>query len=221
MTSPAPTHLLLVRHAETAQNAGGFVQGRADHPLSERGQLQAEALGQALASMTLAAVYSSPLARARATAEAIARPHGLSVRCDPDLIEMEIGAFEGLSGPEMRARYPEFFADWFSERAGSVRMPGGESLEDVQARARAALMRIMAAHPGETVAVVSHNFLLLCLLCYVLHLPLFRFRQVRLHVASVSQIEAQGDILRIGYLNDVCHLERAGLLSADPWQPRR
>ena len=220
MSAGGPVRLLLIRHAETEQNAGGVVQGRADNPLSDLGRRQIAALGAALAGEPIAAVYSSPLGRALATAEAVAEPHALGVRCDADLAEMDIGAMEGLSSAELRARHPEFLQAWFSEQAGSVPMPGGESLEQVQARASAALRRIVAAHGGETVAVVSHNFLLLTLLCYVIKLPLASFRRLRLHVASVSMVEAREGGFRIDLLNDICHLQRAGLIAADPWQRR-
>jgi probable phosphoglycerate mutase len=219
--SAEPTRLLLIRHAETVQNAGGVVQGRADNPLSELGHAQIEALSASLAATSLSAVYSSPLGRARTTALAVARPHALAVREDADLIEMDIGKMEGLSGAELRRRFPDFLTAWFSAEAGSTPMPGGESLEQVQARARAALQRIVAAHPGESVAVVSHNFLLLSMLCYVIKLPLSSFRRLRLHVASATIVDARGGSFRVDRMNDVCHLERAGLIAADPWQARR
>jgi broad specificity phosphatase PhoE len=219
--SAAPTRLLLVRHAETVQNAGGVVQGRADNPLSALGERQAAALGSSLAGVAIAAVYSSPLGRAARTAGAVAAPHGLPLRTDPDLLEMDIGAMEGLSSAELRQRYPDFLAAWVSDVAGSTPMPAGESLEQVQTRGCAALARIVAAHAGETVAVVSHNFLLLTVLCYVIKLPLASFRRLRLHVASVSMVEARDGGFRIDRLNDICHLERAGLVAADPWSQRR
>lgn len=217
MNAAAPLRLVLVRHAETAYNSAGMVQGKADHPLTALGARQAEAAGAVLAREPLDAVYTSPLQRARSTAEAIAAPHALHVRCDGALTEMDIGAMEGLRGPELRARYPEFMAAWLSDAAATTPMPGGESLAQVQTRACAALAGILEAHAQGMVAVVSHNFLLLTLLCYVLDMPLVRFRRLRLHVAGLSMVESRGRALRLTYLNDVCHLERAGLLAADPW----
>jgi broad specificity phosphatase PhoE len=222
MTAPAAsTWLFLVRHAETAHNRDGLVQGRADNPLSDLGRVQAAALGDRLAHTPLDAVYSSPLQRARQTARAIATPHGLEPIIEPDLIEMDIGAMEGLGSAELRARFPEFMKAWLSEDAGGAVMPGGESLAQVQERGTAALARIAAAHAGGRVAVVSHNFVLLTMLCHVLGLPLAQFRRLRQGVASLAVLEAAPGQWRLHSFNDRGHLEYGGLLGEDPWVIRR
>jgi probable phosphoglycerate mutase len=216
-----PLRLLLVRHAETAHNRDGLVQGRADNPLSELGLKQAAALAQRLASAPIDAVYSSPLVRARQTAEAIAAPHGLSVTIEPELVEMDIGQMEGLSGAALRERFPEFMNAWLSEDAAGAVMPGGESLAQVQARALAVVERVAARHPGGAVAVVSHNFVLLTVLCAVLGLPLAQFRRLRQGVASIATVDVSPGQWRLIGFNDRCHLEAAGLLGEDPWHARR
>jgi len=216
-----PLRLLLVRHAETAHNRDGLVQGRADNPLSDLGLKQAAALAERLASAPLDAIYSSPLARARQTAEAIAAPHGLPVAIEPDLVEMDIGQMEGLSGTELRERFPEFMTAWLSEDAGSAVMPGGESLAQVQARAMAVIERVVEQRPGGVVALVSHNFVLLSVLCAVLGLPLAQFRRLRQGVASIATVDALPGQWRLLGFNDRCHLEASGLLGEDPWHARR
>ena len=221
MTSATGVTLLIVRHAQTEQNRDGVVQGQADNPLSELGLRQAAALGDRLAGERLAAVYASPLQRAQATAAAVATPHGLPVLPAPGLIEMDIGEMEGLTGAELRLRFPEFLAAWTSERAGAAVMPGGESLDQVQARALAAVQAVLGEHMAGTIAVVTHNFVLLTLLCHFLGLPLHHFRRLRAHVASVSRIEFAGDRHRLVRFNDICHLEDAGVLGDDPWLRRR
>lgn len=222
MTAPGgPLRLLLVRHAETAHNRDGLVQGRADNPLSDLGLKQAAALAERLASAPLDAIYSSPLARARQTAEAVAAPHGLPVAIEPDLVEMDIGQMEGLSGTELRERFPEFMKVWLSEDAGSAVMPGGESLAQVQARAMAVVERVVEQRPGGVVALVSHNFVLLSVLCAVLGLPLAQFRRLRQGVASIATVDALPGQWRLLGFNDRCHLEARGLLGEDPWHARR
>ncbi|HZQ38391.1 MAG TPA: histidine phosphatase family protein [Dehalococcoidia bacterium] len=221
MAPGGPLRLLLVRHAETAHNRDGLVQGRADNPLSELGLQQAAALAARLSAAPLEAIYSSPLGRARQTAEAIAAPHALPVTIEPDLIEMDIGQMEGLSGAELRERFPEFMKAWLSEDAGAAVMPGGESLAQVQARAMAVIERVAARHPDGVVALVSHNFVLLAALCIVLGLPLQQFRRLRQGVASLATVDLlQGQWRLVGF-NDRCHLEAAGLLGEDPWHARR
>lgn len=221
MAEPSSLRLFLIRHAETGQNRDGVVQGRADNELSDLGRRQATALGAALAREPLVAVYSSPLLRASQTAAAAAEPHGLAVVHVPDLIEMDIGEMEGLTGVEMRERHPEFLKAWMSEHAATALMPGGESLQQVQERAGAALDAIVADHPAGAVAVVSHNFVVLTLICRVLSLPLHNFRRLRHHVAGTTMIDVTAGRAAVVSLNDVCHLERAGLLGDDPWQRRR
>ncbi len=213
--------LLLVRHAQTAHNRDGLVQGRADNPLSDLGLKQAAALAERLAGAPLEAVYSSPLQRARQTAAAIAAPHGLAVVTEPDLIEMDIGRMEGLSGAELRERFPEFMKAWLSQDAGGAAMPGGESLAQVQARAMVVLDRVTALHSSGAVAVVSHNFVLLTVLCEILGLPLHQFRRLRQGVASLAIVEVLPSQRRLVRFNDLCHLEQADLLGEDPWYVRR
>ncbi len=220
MVNAGAVRIYLIRHAETVHNREGLVQGRADNPLSALGLQQAEALASAFAGLTLHGVYASPLRRAQQTAEPLALAHGVAVTVVPDLTEMDIGAMEGLSGPQLRERHPEFLRAWTSETAGSVAMPGGESLEQVQRRAGAALDQIAAATGTGSVAVVSHNFVVLTLLCRALSLPLKDFRRLRHHVAGISMIEVTASRGVVVQVNDTCHLRGAGLLGEDPWQRR-
>jgi len=212
------TRVFLIRHAETNENHAGVVQGRADNPLSALGSRQAVALSESLSMQRLTAVHASPLRRAQQTAVAVAEPHGLMVVTEPDLVEMDIGEMEGLSGPEFRLRFPDFLKAWMSTEAGSVPMPGGESLEDVQRRAGAVLDRIIVENVNGVVGVVSHNFVVLTLLCRILALPLYSFRRLRQHVAGVTIVDVVDSRMSIVCMNDICHLERAGLLGDDPWR---
>jgi broad specificity phosphatase PhoE len=201
--------LLLIRHGETAHNAGRIAMGRQDVPLNERGLRQAQALAGELRSGRfgpVAAVYASPLQRARSTAQAIADALGLPVQVAPELIEMEIGEAEELSYAEIRERYPEFIRAWLSDGAADAPMPGGETLRQVQERAWAALTAIGERHAEETIAVVSHNFVILTLLCRILDLPLAQFRRLRQDVAAISWIELRPERQTLLALNDRCHL---------------
>ena len=213
-------HLTLVRHAETGHNADSRVQGQADIPLSDLGVRQAAALGEHLRRQPIVSVISSPLVRAYATAEAIAAPHGLAVEADPALMEMDVGTMEGLSVAEMRSRFPDFLAAWMTDRGPSLPMPGGESLEQVQARAWRVVERLNERFTDETVALVSHNFVLSGLITRALEMPLHEFRRFRLSVCGVTTLRVRGDRTVVAQLNDTCHLARAGLPSTDPWPAR-
>ena len=211
--------LLLIRHAETAHNRENRVQGRADNPLSEIGVRQAEALGEHLRGEPLRAVVSSPLARARATAEAVAAAHGLSVIEEPDLVEMHVGEMEGLETVAMRQRFPDFLREWVTERGPFLPMPGGESLKQVQERAWNVVERLHGAYAedGDVVALVSHNFVLGALITRAMDMPLHEFRRFRLSVCGATTLRFRRDRTVLVQLNDTCHLAYAGLPSTDPW----
>jgi len=140
--------LLLARHGETDWNRAHRVQGQTDIDLNAAGRAQAEALAEGLADARLDAVYSSDLARARETAEAVARRRGLEVVADPDLREKNFGSWEGLTDVEIAERFPD---------AVRGRWGDGETTEEVADRVLPAIERIRARHPGEAVLVVTHG----------------------------------------------------------------
>ena len=209
--------LTLIRHGETEHNRGQVTLGRADVPLNERGLLQAQAVAASFGTRP-DALYVSPLQRARQTAAAMESRLRLEAVVDDGLIEMDVGEMEHLTGAELRERYPEFLRLWLgggesaSDTVAEARMPGGETLAEVQARAWDAIERIRAAHPAGSVAVVTHNFVILTLTCRALGLPLSGFRRLRAGVASrtVIDINERGES-RVLQLNDLAHLLGAGL----------
>jgi broad specificity phosphatase PhoE len=206
--------LILVRHGETESNRERLALGREDVPLNERGRRQAAALTASLAGVPATAIYASPLRRAVETARPLAEVLGLEVQVDDDLIEMAVGDLEGLSPRELSERYGDFLREWFSTQAGNLRMPGGESLQDVQDRAWAAIERLRERHPEETVVVVTHNFTIHAILCRALGLPLASFRRLRHDLAGKAVLELRDDRVIVISLNDTCHLEAEGLVEA-------
>lgn len=210
--------LILARHGETSANRDGLGLGLQDVPLTDRGRQQAEALAEALAGTKVHAVYSSPLLRAMDTARAVAARHGLDVVADEGLTEMDVGELDGLTFDEMRGRYPDFLSRWLGEEAGTLRMPGGgESLLDVQDRARDALQRIAQRHDRETVVVVTHNFTIHAVLCDALNMPICEFRRLRHDLAAVSTLDLRDGRAVVLCLNDTCHLQARGLLESRAW----
>ncbi len=157
------TLLHLIRHARSTWNSEGRLQGQADPPLDDIGQQQIRALVEFLNDEPFQAVYSSPLIRARLTAEALAAARGLPVQFDDRLMERHLGEWTGLNGDEAHARIAVFAnGDW-----RVTGPPGGEGEAALMARAAAALADIIAAHPEGHVAVVSHGG---TLRAYLLHL---------------------------------------------------
>lgn len=200
--------IYLIRHGETDDNVGRMALGRRDVPLNERGRAQALAVAEAFRSRDgVVAVYASPLQRAVDTAAPLAEVLGVEVRTDGRLIEMDIGEMDGLSLTDARERYPDFMGRWLSDEVADAEMPGGESLGAVQERAWPAIESFRDAHDGEAVVVVTHNFVLLTVLCRALHLPLARFRRLRHDLAALSVLELTPERESVVTINDRCHLE--------------
>ena len=184
--------------------------GREDVPLNERGVEQAKQLGASLANEPITAIYSSPLQRATATAAPLAKSLGLPVEIENGLIEMDVGEVENQTFAELAERYPDFLKEWRSERVADLCMPGGESLRQVQERAWNAVETIRDEHMDETVAVVSHNFVILTLLCRVTGIDLSDFRRVKHDLAAVSEIRLEAGQAVLVRMNDRCHLLTEG-----------
>ncbi|MDR0821505.1 MAG: histidine phosphatase family protein [Oscillospiraceae bacterium] len=158
------TKIYLIRHCESEGNAGGVFQGSTDSEISDKGKLQLVELAARFKDIHLDALYSSPLKRARATAEAVGSRQSLPVRIEPDLIEIHGGEWEGLTVRELNVpKYAEQFDHWYNNLS-KFRAPSGESSAEIYERATNALMKIASEHKDQTVAVTSHGFVInLCL----------------------------------------------------------
>lgn len=157
---PEPSRrLLLLRHGQSTWNADGRWQGQADPPLSPLGEEQAGDAARRLAPGQFSRIVASNLRRAHRTAEILAEALRLPVEVDPDLREIDVGDWQGLTRAEINERAPGALADWSEGRSEST--PGGESRTHLTDRARAALLRAAAAgSPGDRVLVVSHGALI-------------------------------------------------------------
>ncbi len=202
--------IFLVRHGETAFNRDGQGLGRADLPLTEVGTAQASAVAERLSGCGVTRVISSPLARAFTVAQLVAGRHGISAEPLDALLELDVGETEGLEFSEMRLRFPEFLAEWASDRGWKVRMPGGESIEDLALRLKPLTAELLQSEHGDTV-VVSHNFVLRTLLCSLLDLELGGFRAFQTDLASVTCLTVRNGRVGVAFSNDTCHLSRLNL----------
>jgi probable phosphoglycerate mutase len=200
--------ILLIRHGETDWNHTHRFQGRSDVPLNRKGVKQAEALGSALKLELLAAIYTSPLSRAAETARIIGSFHpDAPIYTDDGLIEMDLGDFDGIQAPRWADQYPEFLKEWRRDPS-RLRMPGGETLSEVQSRAIETLGRIIRPYdPGSTLAVACHNFVILSILCSATRIPLSRLRELRQETAAFSVLYKKGEILWAELINSRAHLE--------------
>lgn len=199
------TRLILIRHGETEWNETKRFQGISDIPLSARGMDQAESLARSLEREPLEAIYTSPLIRARQTAACLARNHSCPLAVIEDLKELNQGRLEGLTGEDLRRDYPGFISQWL-EKPGETVLPGGESLADLQRRVWLAIEDVIGRHPGKTIAVVAHSFVILTILCRALELPLQAFRRFRQDPTAKNILEFSERGITLRCLNDTCHL---------------
>ena len=200
--------IYLVRHGETEWNKIRRFQGRSNLPLNHEGKKQARALALALKNTSLMAIYTSPLVRALQTARLIKDFHpSAPILEENGFIEMDLGEFDGMKVQDWAKQYPDTRKAW-NENPASVKMPGGESLGEVQDRASKALERITQLHPpDDTILISSHNFVNLTILCDLLNIPLDRFRELRQENAAFNLICKKGGQLHVKLLNERSHLE--------------
>jgi broad specificity phosphatase PhoE len=187
-----PTRVVLCRHAEPEAWARGRFCGSLDVGLSADGEEQARALGVALSRTRAVALYSSPLRRARETADIVSAACGLEVVQVAGLAEIDFGALDGLTYEQARSQFSDVYRSWL-ESPATVRLPGGECLADVRTRVRAAVAEIVERHPNEAVAVVSHAGPLRALLADVLLLPDEAIFRIALDYVTSSVVEWHDD----------------------------
>ena len=202
------TRVYLLRHGATAANL--FVpyklQGRgSDLPLNETGRFQAEAAARTLSAIPLAAVYSSPLLRAVQTALSLSR--NLRPIAVEELIEGDVGRWEGLTWDEAKEQDPEHHGRFFQD-PGETPYPDGESFLDVQRRVTPAVLRLASQHPNESIAIVGHNILNRAYLATLLGLPISKAREIRQANGGINviDIDDQGRSI-VQTINSAIHLE--------------
>jgi probable phosphoglycerate mutase len=181
-----PTLVLLVRHGLTS-TTGKVLPGRAAGlHLSDQGRRQAEAVAARIGRLArVAAVYASPLERARETAQPIAAARGLRVRIEPALSDLDVGEWTGRSLGRLRRR-----REWpvIQRHPSGFRFPGGESFVEMQARITSALARLVERHPGEAIIAVSHADPIKAALAGALGIHLDLFQRIAIAPASVTAI---------------------------------
>ena len=211
--SGTPVRILLARHGETLFNVEGRWQGQSDSPLTERGLAQARELGRALSAEAIAAVYSSDLGRAMQTAHEVATLHGLTVRPEVRLREIDTGGFTHKNWAEIDAEYPGQREIW-SKTPASLRMPGGETLLEAQTRALAFIAETMPRRAGQTIVIISHGGIGQAILVNAMGRTVDDlWLKERVDNCQISRLEwTRDDGLKLVELSDVRHLEEVGSL---------
>jgi len=202
------TEIMLIRHGETEWNVAEVFRGRIDIELNETGVKQAELLAAHLSEIKIEAIYSSPLKRALKTAEIIARYHKLDVNTTPGLLDLDYGKWQGLAHQEVKDKYKELYATWL-DHPEQVRMPEGESLNDVRERAMGVVNDIIARHRG-TVVLVSHRVVNKVLICALLGLDNSHFWRIKQDTCGTTIFTYERGQFILTKHNDTSYLKPLG-----------
>lgn len=208
------TRIIAIRHGETAWNVETRLQGHLDIGLNAHGQWQAERTAQALADEDLAAIYTSDLARARATAQAIAERSGSAgarrVHLHTGLRERGFGVFEGLTYAQIAADWPEESQRW-RQRDPQFAPPGGETLTALRKRISDTVNSVASQHVGEQIVLVAHGGVMDALYRLATGQEIAAPRTWDLGNASINRLLWTPDGLTLVGWSDTRHLDSAVL----------
>lgn len=193
--------LVLVRHGESEGNIRRIMQGHLDLPLTDAGREQARLVAARLASMSLAAIYSSPLSRAFETARVIAAHHALDVRPVQGLREGGWGDAQGLTWAEVAARW-----DVTGGRPLAEVIPGAETPESLRTRAAAAIDALLDRHAADVAVCVSHAGTIAQLVAHLIGMSEGQLPRLRTGNTAITVVEGPSGNPVITLLNDMCHL---------------
>ena len=204
------TRIIAIRHGETAWNVDTRIQGHLDIPLNDTGLWQARQVGQALADEAVAAIYSSDLQRAYATAQAVAQTTGAPLNPARGLRERSFGSFQGRTFQQIETESPEQALRWRKRDPHFVPDGGGESLDMLRERIAVTVDGIAARHAGEQIVLVAHGGVMDVLYRLATRLDLQAPRTWQLTNAAINRLLwTEGNGLTLVGWADTQHLENA------------
>ena len=201
------TKIILVRHGHVEGILPERFRGRADLPLTVEGRRQADATARRIhKSWTPTAVYTSPLSRARATAEAIGKPAGLSPTSHDGLMDIDYGSWQGLTPDQVKIQWPEALDTWYRAPDWAA-FPSGENLQQVLTRAVSALRQVIERHPHDTVVIVGHDSVNRVILLHALELALSRYWRLGQGPCAINELDFCEDGFVVRTMNETHHLQ--------------
>lgn len=199
--------VFLLRHGQTEVPVQRAFLGRKDVPMTEYGRKQMLSSAQTLKGSSIQRIFCSPLSRCLQSAESIAGVLGLPVEVESDLIEIDLGRWDGLAMDAVRRQFPADFATRGSDLAG-FRPPGGESFGDVANRVIPHFTQI-SRMPGEAVAIVAHAGVNRAILCHILGMPLQNLFRLGQDHGCINVIDCRGTTMRCSLLNWTASFHRS------------
>jgi broad specificity phosphatase PhoE len=200
------TNVYLVRHGQTAWNKEEIFRGRTDVPLNEAGLKEASLAAEYFRETEIQAIYSSPLSRAWQTAGKIAEVVRREVVSLDGINDMSFGTWEGQSLRNVQKNDSERYNQW-RDAPHLVKIPGGETLEEIRVRAMAALEEVIRSHAGRSVILVSHRVINKVLICGVLGLDNSHFWQIGQDTTAINLIQHRHGRYILSLMNESCHLK--------------
>jgi len=201
------TKILLIRHGHVEGIKPERFRGRQPLDLTERGRAEAQAVARRIAgAWRPSQIYTSPMGRCVETGAAIAKISGAPTEICDDLTDIDYGAWQFKTFAEAKSENPTLFAAWFAT-PHLVRFPGGESLQDLAARAANALRYVLDRHPGDTIVLVGHDSVNRALLMQLIDQPLSAYWRLAQAPCCLNEIDVAGGKISAQRVNETAHLE--------------
>jgi broad specificity phosphatase PhoE len=201
-----PTKIFLMRHGETELNRNKAFRGRYDIGLNDMGRRQAVLLRDELKNSRIAYAFTSPLIRAAETAKIVLEPHCIEALACEELTDIDYGSWTGLPETEVKRLWPDRYAQW-QDTPYRCRIPEGELLGDVYARAFCEMENIAKSHNGCTIAIFSHRVINKLLVIGALDLNIDSFNKIIQDNCCFNEFERNGHGYIIKNLNVTSHLK--------------
>ncbi|WP_248925267.1 histidine phosphatase family protein [Paenibacillus hamazuiensis] len=196
------TRFYIVRHGETEWNYDhNRYCGKTNISISDTGAQQARKTAEFLAGTPLDAIYASTLKRAQETAEPIAKVHGIDVRTDSRLEEVDFGLWEGLRGDEIRSRYPDAWRLWCEQPETNAAGSTGETARQVFERMNSFFEETALHNPDGRILAVSHSTAIRIYLAGVLSMPFRAYRQLVQSNTGIAVVETSSEGMRLTQFN--------------------
>ena len=200
------TEIIIIRHGETEWNKTGCFQGHSDVPLSAEGRAQAAMLGKNLSVDHVDMIYASDLTRAMETAAPLAQRFGLEVISDPQLRELNFGAWEGRNFNDVNAENPNAMKNFYTDPE-QADIPESEPFPEFQRRVAGRVREIVAQERGKRIVIVSHGASIRILFADILSMPIRSIWHVSQLNTAVNKIRFEDDgFAVVTLMNDTSHL---------------